>query len=193
MRIEKLRKNFEVDIQWKAFPLHPEVPEEGLALEKLFAGRNIDMAQAMARLKSVADDLGLPLGVRKKTYNSRLAQEMGKWAESKGKGDEFHDAVFRSYFVDGKNIGEVDVLANLAKSAGLPEKEARKVLQSRTFKDAVDSDWARSRELGITGVPTFVIDHHAVVGAQPYEALEQFLKNNGVKAKRAGRKKSADA
>ncbi len=178
-----------MDIQWKAFPLHPEVPEEGLTLEKLFAGRNIDMAQAMARLKSVADDLGLPLGVRKKTYNSRLAQEMGKWAESKGKGDEFHDAVFRAYFVDGKNIGKVDVLADLAKSAGLPEKEARKVLQSRTFKDAVDSDWARSRELGITAVPTFVIDHHAVVGAQPYETLEQFLKNNGAK-KRALRSRS---
>jgi predicted DsbA family dithiol-disulfide isomerase len=95
--------------------------------------------------------------------------------------------------MDGRNIGKVDVLVVLAKSAGLPEKEARKVLQSRTFKDAVDSDWSRSRELGITAVPTFVIDHHAVVGAQPYEALEQFLKNNGVKAKRGARKKSADA
>ena len=181
MRIEKLRKNYHVEIQWKAFPLHPEVPEEGMTLDQLFAGRNIDIAQAMARLKSVADELDLPLGKRDKTYNSRLAQELGKWAESKGKGDEFHDAVFCAYFVDGKNIGKVDVLANLAKSVRLPEKEASKVLQSRTFKDAVDSDWARSRELGITAVPTFVIDHHAVVGAQPYEVLEQFLKNNGMK------------
>ncbi len=189
MRIEKLRKNFEVDIQWKAFPLHPETPEEGRTLEELFAGRNIDVAQVMARLKSVADELELPWGERKKTYNSRLAQELGKWAESKGKGESFHDAVFRAYFVDGKNIGKVDVLANLAKSVGLPEKEASKVLQSRTFKDAVDSDWARSRELGITAVPTFVIDHHAVVGAQPYEVLEQFLKNNGVR-KRALRSRT---
>ena len=164
-----------------------------MTLEQLFAGRNIDIVQAMARLKSVADELDLPLGKRDRTYNSRLAQEMGKWAEAKGKGDEFHEAVFRAYFVDGKNIGKVDVLANLAKSVGLPEKEASKVLHSGTFKDAVDSDWARSRELGITAVPTFVIDHHAVVGAQPYETLEQFLKNNGVKAKRAARKKSADA
>ena len=193
MRIEKLRKNYDVEIRWKAFPLHPEVAEDGLTLEELFAGRNVDITQVMARLKSVADELGLPLGKRDKTYNSRLAQELGKWAESKETGDEFHDAVFRAYFVDGKNIGKVDVLVHLAKSVGLPEKEAMKVLQSRTFKDAVDSDWARSRELGITAVPTFVIDHHAVVGAQPYETLEQFLKNNGVKAKRAARKKSADA
>ena len=183
MRIEKLRKNYDVEIQWKAFPLHPETPEEGRTLEELFAGRNIDIVQAMARLKNVADELGLPLGERKKTYNSRLAQELGKWAESKGKGDEFHEALFRAYFVDGKNIGKAEVLVDLAKSVGLPEKESKKTLQSRTFKDAVDSDWARARELGITAVPTFVIDHHAVVGAQPYEVLEQFLKNNGVKKK----------
>ena len=185
MRIEKLKKNLGIEVKWIAFPLHPETPEEGRTLEDLFAGRNMDIPSMLARLKSVADELSLPWGTRKKTYNSRLAQELGKWAESNGKGDEFHDAVFRAYFVDGKNIGKIDVLAGLAKSVGLPEKEARKVLQSRTFKDAVDSDWARCRELGITAVPTFVIDHHAVVGAQPYETLEQFLKNNGVKKRRA--------
>ena len=154
-----------------------------MTLEELFAGRNYNIAQAMARLKSVADELGLPLGERHKTYNSRLAQELGKWAESKGNGDAFHNAVFRAYFVDGKNIGNMDVLVDLAKSAGLPEKEARKVLQERSFKEAVDSDWKRSWELGITAVPTFVINRQAIVGAQPYEALEQFLKNNGVKKK----------
>ena len=190
MRIEKLRKNYQVEIQWVAFPLHPETPEEGRTLEELFAGRNIDVAQVMARLKSVADEVGLPLGERKKTYNSRLAQELGKWAESQGKGDDFHDAVFRAYYEDGKNIGKIDVLVDLAKSAGLSEKEARKILQARSFKEAVDSDWSRSRELGITAVPTFVIDHHAVVGAQPYEVLEQFLKNNGVKEKRTPRSKN---
>ena len=135
----------------------------------------------MLRLKKVAEELGLPLGERKKTYNSRLAQELGKWAESKGKGDEFHDAVFRAYFVDGKNIGKEEELIVLAGSVGLPAEEAKKVLQSRTFRDAVDSDWARSHQMGITAVPTFLIDKETVVGAQPYEVLEQFLKANGVK------------
>jgi len=135
----------------------------------------------MLRLKKVADELGLPLGERKKTYNSRLAQELAKWAESKGKGDEFHDAVFRAYFVDGKNIGKEKELIVLAGSVGLPAEEAKKVLQSRTFRDAVDSDWARSHQMGITAVPTFLIDKQTVVGAQPYEVLEQFLKANGVK------------
>jgi len=162
-------------------------------LEELFAGRNLDIAQMMARLKKAADELGLPLGERKKTYNSRLAQELAKWAEAKGKGDGFHDAVFRNYFVEGKNIAKIEVLAGLAKTLGLPEKEAREVLQKRTFKEAVDSDWKQAYEMRITAVPTFVIDHQSVVGAQPYEVLEQFLKNNGVKKRRAARTKTADA
>jgi predicted DsbA family dithiol-disulfide isomerase len=184
VRIDRLRKNFEIEIQWTAFPLHPDTPEDGLALEELFADRVVDIQQMMLRLKQVADELGLPLGERKKTYNSRLAQELAKWAELKGKGDPFHAAVFRAYFVDGKNIGKVDELVDLAKSIGLPDKEARSVLELRTFKKAVDSDWSRSRALGITGVPTFVVNGQAIVGAQPYEILEQFLKNCGVKKRK---------
>ena len=184
MRIEELRKNFEIETMWIAFPLHPETPEEGMTLEELFAGRNYDIEKSKLRLKQVAEELGLPLGERKRTFNSRLAQEMAKWAESKGKGDLFHDAAFRAYFVDGKNIGKVEEMVSLAKSVGLPEKEARSVLLSRSFKEAVDADWSRSRELGITGVPTFVIGHRAIVGFQPYEALEQFLKSCGVKKRK---------
>ena len=157
-----------------------------MTLEQLFAGRNINLEESRARLRRVAEELELPLGERDRSYNSRLAQELAKWAEEKGKGDAFHDAVFRAYFADCKNIGKPDVLVDLAKSLGLPEKEARKVLETRAYKEPVDSDWMRSRELGITAVPTFVLERHAVVGAQPYEVLEEFVKNNGVKARPAG-------
>ncbi len=174
MRIEQLRKNYEVQTRWIAFPLHPETPEEGLTLEELFAGRSVDVGKVMARLKQVAEELGLPLGKRKKTYNSRLAQELAKWAESKGRGDSFNEVIFQAYFVDGKNIGKADVLAALAKSIGLPEQEARSVLELRTFKEAVDSDWSRSHSLGITAVPTFFIDERVIVGFPTYELLEEF-------------------
>jgi predicted DsbA family dithiol-disulfide isomerase len=178
-----LRQNYEIDIQWRAFPLHPETPQEGLPLEKLFAGRNIDISQAMARLKKVAGELGLPLGDRKMTYNSRLAQELGKWAEGKGKGDDFHNAVFRSYFVDGKNIVRSEVLVELVGAVGLPEGEAGEILKTRAFRQAVDSDWALCEKMGISAVPTFVLDRQSLVGAQPYEALERLLLESGVKRK----------
>ncbi len=144
-------------------------------------------------MKKVADELGLPLGERKKTYNSRLAQELAKWAESKGKGDSFHDAVFRAYFVDGKNIGKVDELTALAKSIGLPEKETRSILESRSFRAAVDADWSHCGEMGITAVPTFVANGQGLVGAQPYEALEQFLKTFGVKKRNPTNKKDKNS
>ncbi|MEE9613130.1 MAG: DsbA family protein, partial [Desulfatiglandales bacterium] len=156
-----MRKNYEIDVCWTAFPLHPDTPEEGLALEELFSGRSVNLSQMMARLKKVADEEGLPLGDRKKTYNSRLAQELGKWADSKGKGDEFHDAAFRAYFVDGKNIGKIPTLVDLATSVDLPGGEAQKVLEARAFKEAVDLDWSRAREMGVTAVPTFVTDQRA--------------------------------
>ena len=136
-------------------------------------------------MKRVAEELGLPLGERTRTYNSRLAQELAKWAESKGKGDEFHDAVFRAYFVDGRNIAQMDVLAGLAQEAGLSADEARIILRERSFREAVDADWMRSHQIGITAVPTFVMGREAVVGAQPYEVLEQFLVLNKVKRRSA--------
>jgi len=134
-----------------------------------------------ARQKRAAAELGLPLGERTMTYNSRLATELGKWAESKGKGEEFHKAVFRSYYVGGINIAKPDELIALAETVGLPEREAAEVLKKRVFRKAVDADWALAAQLGISAIPTFVLDGSAVVGAQPYETLEKLLLDHGVK------------
>ena len=114
-------------------------------------------------------------------YNSRLAQELGLWSESKNKGDEFHLAAFRAYFVDGKNLSDLSVLVALASSVGLSEDEAADILTTRGFKEAVDSDWARSRGKSITAVPTFLLNDHRLVGAQPYKALEELMAIHGIK------------
>jgi len=181
VRIDRLQKEYRVHVQWTPFPLHPDTPEDGLTLEELFAGRNIDIDKARELLRQAARELGLPFGERTKTYNSRLAQELAKWAELKGKGDEFHKAVFRAHFVEGRNIGKIDELALLAQSLGLRDQEAREVLMSRAFKEAVDTDWSRCHALGITAVPTFVIYHQGVVGFQPYEVLEQLLETRNIR------------
>ena len=175
-----MSREYEIEVRWLAFPLHPETPEEGLTLEELFAGRNVDVPRIQERLKRVADSLGLPLAGRTKTYNSRLAQELGKWAESEGAGDRFHHAVFRAYFAESRNIAGVDELVGLAASVGLPEDAARHVVLARTFRAAVDADWDRSLALGITAVPTFIAAGRRVVGFQPYETLAQLVRSSGV-------------
>jgi predicted DsbA family dithiol-disulfide isomerase len=143
-------------------------------LEELFAGRGIEISAMLDHLKAVAAGLGLPFGVRTMTYNSRRAQEAGKWAESLNKGDEFHLAVFKAYFADGLNIARIPVLVQLAESVGLQGVED--VLTKGTFKEAVDNDWRYCRSREIRAVPTFAANGRVVVGAQPYNVLEELVK-----------------
>jgi predicted DsbA family dithiol-disulfide isomerase len=167
-RVEKLKRNFDIDVQWTFFPLHPETPPEGLLLKDLFAGRGFDIDAAQAHLRTLLEAEGLQFNQRTHTYNSRLAQELAKAF------DGVRDSLYRAYFEFGKNIGDIDILAGIAQSNGIPADEARRVLRERTFKEAVDADWEKARRYGITGVPSFVAGGHKLVGAQPYGVLEKF-------------------
>ena len=93
--------------------------------------------------------------------------------------EKLHEALYKAYFVESKNIGEVDVLLEVVGSVGLSVDDARKVIEERTFKAEIDADWQKSRQYGVTGVPTYVAGGYGVVGAQPYEALEQLMKQVG--------------
>ena len=112
----------------------------------------------LARLRQVARELNLPFGERKMTFNSRLAQELGKWAEDQGRGDAFHQAVFLSYFQHGENIARLPVLLQICSTVGLDPAAAQAVMDQRSYREAVDQDWQRSRQIGITAVPTFVLN-----------------------------------
>jgi len=176
VRVERLRANFDIAIQVTQFPLHPDTPHEGLTLEQLFAGRNIDLEAAQVRMKRLMADEGLEYGERNMTFNSRLAQELAKWAEAQAGGGAIHAALYRAYFVNGLNIAQPENLVSVIREMGFDEFQARQVLDSRQLRDAVDADWQRSRELGITGVPTYVVGQRTVVGAQPYHVLEQLVR-----------------
>ena len=179
-----MQNEFDIDIKWTAFPLHPETPAEGLTLEELFAGRPVDIKQVLAHLNRTAKELDLPFGKRERTYNSRLAQELAKLAEMQGCGQQFHMAAFRAYFSDGLNIGLRSTLVELGTTVGLSAEQVLEVLEKRTFEEAVDQDWKRSYQLGVKAVPTFMINGVSLVGAQPYEKLVQLMEGSGV-AKRA--------
>ncbi len=129
----------------------------------------------MMQLKATAAGLGLPLGDRKMTYNSRLAQEIGLWAETKGNGHFFHMEAFKAYFAEGRNIGEKEVLLDLIIKSGLDPEEGSAVIDNRVFSDAVDSDWELSQRSGITAVPTFQMGLDRLVGAKPYNTLKELV------------------
>ena len=175
-----MQNEYHIGIKWTAFPLHPETPAEGLTLEELFAGRPVDINQVLARLYQTAKALGLPFGKREKTYNSRLAQELGKMAENQGCGERFHLAAFKAYFVDGLNISRKSILLGLGTTVGLSAEQVLEVIEKRTFEEAVDKDWKRSYQLGVRAVPTFMINRMSLVGAQSYEKLVELMKDSGV-------------
>jgi predicted DsbA family dithiol-disulfide isomerase len=131
------------------------------------------------RLRKAAEELDLPLRERTRVYNSRRATELGKWAEAQGRGDAFHDAIFRAYFAEARNISDVEVLKEVCSSLDLDPAEAERVLLEGEYKQAVDDDWDYSRRLGVSAVPTFVAARRSVVGAQPFEVLERLVQLAG--------------
>jgi len=179
VRTDRLIERYELDTRLTQFPLHPETPPEGMALAELFAGREDQLAQAHARLAALMAEVGLPFAERTHTYNSRLAQELGKWAETQEGGEAIHGALFRAVFAEARDISRIEVLLEVVRGAGLPVDAARRALEERTFREAVDRDWQRARDLGVTGVPTYVAGGYAVVGAQPYEVLEGLVTRAG--------------
>ncbi len=165
-----------MQVKWVHFPLHPDTPQAGRSLADMFAGRGYDIDKMYEQMRARMQAEGLPYGKRTMTYNSRLAQELGAWADTQPGGEAIHDALFRAYFVDARNIGDPEVLVEIATSVGLPAEGAREVLEKRTHQATIDADWEKSRQYGVTGVPTFVAGNQVVVGAQPYEALEDLVR-----------------
>ena len=178
MRTERLQQEYGIQLSWSVFPLHPDTPTEGIELAKLFAGRETMIRDMQARLLQVAATEGLPLTERSHTYNSRLAQELGKWAEEQGHGNEFRHAVYRAFFVDGENIALVDVLVRIAVAIGLPADEARTVLTERSCAAAVDADWQRAMDLHITAVPTHLCGGRRLTGFAAYDDFVRLIGEN---------------
>ena len=162
-------------MHWTHFPLHPDTPDSGILLEELFRERGYEIQSMKQHMSALMTEENLAYGNRSHTYNSRLAQELAKWGESFPEGEALNLKLFEAYFAEGRNLAEPDVLLDVAEVAGLPLEAAEEVIRQRSFRDAVDTDWKRAHELGVTGVPTFVSGNRGLVGAQPYEAMVQLI------------------
>jgi predicted DsbA family dithiol-disulfide isomerase len=121
---------------------------------------------------------------RERTSYSRLALEAQDWAKDHGDVDAFHHAAFDAYWRDGRDIGAVDVVLDIAKSVGMDPEALRPVLEGRTLQGKVEQEIDQARMLNIHAVPTFILDQKwAIEGAQPY-ALFQRVMQEHVKAER---------
>lgn len=169
-RAAQLEEAYGIEVVWKAFELRSLAPGKGLPAEMHHNGDpNLKHVGKMAR--TCAEDVCLPIGDHVVYSNSRMAFELGALAEDHNQGRQYRDALFQAYFVDKRDIGERDVLLDIAQTADLPGADASRCLDDRTHSARIDAELAEARDFGITGVPTFVIGSFPVVGAQPIESL----------------------
>jgi predicted DsbA family dithiol-disulfide isomerase len=177
-RFEKAMTEFEhpedVSVTWRSYQLDPSAPPStaGDPAERLVAKYGMSRAAAeaaQARMTSTAAGEGLDFHLdRARPGNTFDAHRLLHHAWSVGKQDVFKERLMAAYFVEGAAVGEREVLVQLAVEVGLSEAEVRGVLDSHAFAAEVHHDEQEARDIGITGVPFFVIDRaYGLSGAQP--------------------------
>jgi predicted DsbA family dithiol-disulfide isomerase len=169
--LEKLKQTDDVEVIWHSYELRPigspPIPSEYLVRIKATEPRLTKMAREQYHVELNRGPMGI---------HSRSALIGTKYAESSGKGPQYHDAVFRAYWQRAKNIEDVDVLAEIARSIGLERESFLAALQDERYAAQVDADIDEAYSYGLTGVPALIFgQRYLVSGAQPYEVLRQVV------------------
>lgn len=183
LSIKRLEREYDVKIRYRAFPLHPDIPKKGMPIQELFGHDFPLMTDKMHQLEKIAVSLGLPFAKRSTISDSRLSQELAKWAETKGRLREYQDAIYKAYFSDGLNIADKSTLSQIAETCGLSKMEALEIMETGAFSKAVDMDWDKSEELGIMVAPTYIMNGTKLMGSQSYEKLEKLMVANKIPKK----------
>ena len=168
-------------IEWHPFQLNPEMPDNGMDrrayLEGKFGGKEAAV-KAYAPVVEYAEKLGLNINFEgmKRTPNTLDAHRLIHWAGIEQKQNQAVDALFTAYFVEARDIGDHEVLADVADSIGMDASVVRKLLSSDADRDDIRNRDAHSRKMGVNSVPTFIVaSQHAVPGAQPPEMWEKVI------------------
>ncbi|MFU8881723.1 MAG: DsbA family oxidoreductase [Rhodobacterales bacterium] len=160
-------------IEWHPFQLNPDMPAGGADrrayLEQKFGGKE-RAVQIYAQIAAHAQEAGIEINFEgiQRTPNTLDAHRLIHWAGIEGAQDRVVSSLMRAYFQEGRDIGDRDVLADIADSAGLDAAVIGKLLDSPADRDDIIARDTAARDMGISAVPTFIVaGKHAVPGAQP--------------------------
>lgn len=170
-RVERLRREFAVAVDWRPFELHPETPRTGARLDGRLGGE----ARARAfrdNIGQLAAASGLTLRIPAVIANSHRALEAAEFAREHGGFEAYHAALFRAYFEQGRDIGDAETLCEVAREAGVDDQGLRQALSDEQYAVAVDAITASAREDEVVSTPTFIFSGgFRLVGAQEYEVF----------------------
>lgn len=175
------RPNHPFVIEWHPFQLNPDMTKGGMDrrayLEGKFGGKD-RAVQIYAKIAEAAEAAGLMinLGAIERTPNTIDAHRLIHWAGIEQRQTAAVSALFAAYFEMGRDIGDPEVLADIADSIGLDAAVIARLLATDADIEGISQRDAHSREAGVTGVPTFIVaGQHAVPGAQPAEVWERVI------------------
>jgi predicted DsbA family dithiol-disulfide isomerase len=166
-----------VAVRWHPFQLDPTIPPEGKDRRAYLEDKFKDPARIAAmhrNIETLGADEGIPFAFDRITVspNTLDAHRLIRWAAEDGCQEALVEALFRAYFLDGRDIGDRAVLADIAESAGMDRERAAARLATSDDLQAVQSEIASAQSIGVTGVPTFILGgRYGVVGAQSPDVL----------------------
>lgn len=174
----------EVAVRWRPFQLDATLPKSGKDrrqyLEDKFGGAD-GAAAAYANIRTTGKEDGIPFDFEaiQVSPNTTDAHRVIRWAQSAGDGvqDAVVEALFKAYFEEGKHIGDDAVLTELAATSGMDGDVVEKLLSSDADQKEVHAEVAQAQQMGVTGVPCFILDgQYAVMGAQPADTIAGALR-----------------
>lgn len=187
--MERLGLKVNVEIICRSFQLDPDFPEQKaipssvyLAERKGYPMEQINQIQN--HLAEHSKQYGIDFQFDKSlSFNTLKAHQLLHWSQEFGVSDSLKEVFFKSYFTDGLDISNEDVLSGLVTDVALKAEDAKKIITSKNYLDEVESDFYQARQLGVRGVPFFLINNRtSISGAQEDQIFEQILQTEIIKS-----------
>ena len=184
--IDRLWQKYDFTLDWAPYFLDPSIPPEG---RTRVPTTTAETPKSDLEKRAEAEGIELRRG-RTFTPHTHLALQASEWARERGDSRtvlEYHRGLFKAHFTDHENLMDQDVLVRVATEVGLDGDDLRAALAEGQYRQAVDEGIDHSYAIGVTGIPTFILnDQYAVVGAQPYEVFERVMAEMGVEQRAEG-------
>ncbi|MGA8642086.1 DsbA family oxidoreductase [Candidatus Binatus sp.] len=175
--MRRLKSEFDFQLEWRGFQIHPDWPAEGIPADKLReAGDAAARKATWERITAMADAVGFSMKPPVILTNSHAALAATEFARESGRDEALEERIYRAYFNDGENIGDASVVARLAGEAGLDASEVADAIKSPKYEMRLKNNSLAANQRGVSGVPMFFIGEYPLVGAQSLDAMRAVLK-----------------
>ncbi len=173
-----MKQEFTIIDEWLPFEIHPDTPPEGVLWKDYFPG--MDPEAFFRQLDDRGRKMGVRFGPQPLMSNSRMAMQGGEFAKEHGKYDAYHEGVFRAFFTDCRDIGNQEVILDLAKGVGLDASALSAALGDGIYMTRLQEASKMAKKSGFSAAPTFVIDGYGPIsGAQPIDTFRKILRSAG--------------